>query len=245
MAGGNSPQNELLAALPGADFDLLRRYLRGTVLSSQAVLYETGETITKAYFPYTAAISLVVGLSGGQMIETAMIGRDGMLGGFAALDGEGSPSRAVVQIEGAAWVMELEQLRQIARQSEAIQSMLLRHERALLVQTQQVAACNATHSLDERLCRWLLRAHDACGKMTISTTQQSIAEMLGVKRTSVSLIAHGMQQAGLIRNRRGQIEILNLEGLRESACECYGNGTAYHDRFLSHDFPNAVGAQIA
>jgi CRP-like cAMP-binding protein len=166
------------------------------------------------------------------MIETAMIGRDGMIGGFAALDGQPASNRAVVQIESAAWVMDMEQLRLLAKQHEPIRSMLLRHERALFLQTQQIAACNASHTLEARLCRWLLRARDACGKRTISITQEMIAELLGVKRTSLSLIAHAMQQAGLIRNRRGQIEILNPDGLKQAACECYGHASAHYDRCL-------------
>jgi CRP-like cAMP-binding protein len=216
-----SSENLLLATLPAADFAILHGHFRGAVLSSQTVLYEPGDRVTHAYFPYTGAVSLVVRLNDTRMIETATVGKDGMLGGFPALDGQSALSRAVVQIEGGAWTIDMEQLRQIAKQREAIQSMLLRHERALFIQTQQVAACNASHTLEARLCRWLLRARDACGKRTISTTQEAIAELLGVKRTSVSLIAHGMQQAGLIRNRRGQIELLNVDALHDNACECY------------------------
>jgi CRP-like cAMP-binding protein len=197
------------------------------------VLYEAGSLATRAYFPYAGAISLVVHLKDARMIEVATIGKDGMLGGFSALDGQPARSKAVVQIEGGAWVMDLEELRQLAKQREAIQSMLLRHERALFIQAQQIAACNASHTLEARLCRWLLRARDACGKRTISTTQEAIAELLGVKRTSVSLIAHGMQQAGLIRNRRGQIELLNIEALHDNACECYAT-VAEHYRFHEH-----------
>jgi CRP-like cAMP-binding protein len=225
----NHPENHLLAALPAADFVLLRGHFRGVVLPAQSVIYEAGDTITKAYFPHFGAISLGIVVRGGQMIETAMIGRDGMLGASAALDPHRATTRAVVQIEGSAWVMDVDQLRQAAGQSEAIQSMLFRHERALLQQTQRLAACNASHTLEARLCRWLLRAQDACGKKTIATTQESIAEMLGVKRTSVSLIAHAMHQAGLIRIRRGQIELINTDRLRQSACECYA-ATHSHER---------------
>jgi CRP-like cAMP-binding protein len=202
------------------------------LLTSQSIVYEPGDLLTKVYFPETGAISLVVVFSNGHTIETAMVGRDGMLGGHSALDAQRVSHRAVVQTEGRASVVDLEILRLIARQHDAIQSMLFRHERALFAQTQQVAACNASHSLESRLCRWLLRASDACGKRTLSTTQECIAEMLGVKRTSVSLIAHTMQEAGLIRNRRGHLDLINLDRLRECACECYA-ATARHYSHLT------------
>jgi CRP-like cAMP-binding protein len=244
MIGGHT-ENRLLSTLPPADFELLRRHLRGAVLSSQSILCEAGDSMTQAYFPQRGAISLVVPLSGDQMIETAMVGRDGMLGGFAALDGGPASCRAVAQIEGAASVIDLDVLRQIAKTNETIQSMLFRHERALLAQTQQVAACSASHTLEARLCRWFLRASDACGKTTLSTTQESIAEILGVRRTSICLVAHTMQQAGLIRTRRGQIEILDVEGLRENACGCYATTAMHYERLLNTGSPKRADAQIA
>jgi len=207
----------------------MRRHLRRVLLTSHSILYEPDDLLTKAYFPETGAVSLVVVFSNGHTIETAMVGRDGMLGGLSALDAQRVSHRAIVQTGGAASVIDLEILRRMARQYDAIQSMLFRHERALFAQTQQVAACNASHSLESRLCRWLLRASDACGGRTLSTTQECIAQMLGVKRTSVSLIAHAMQGAGLIRNRRGHLDLINLNGLRECACECYAATARHYD----------------
>jgi CRP-like cAMP-binding protein len=242
---GGYPENQLLCSLPAAEHELLRGYIRGVVLAPQTIICEAGDPVAKAYFPYTGAVSLVVVFRGGQMIETAMVGRDGMIGGFSALDGQPASNRAVVQIESAAWAIDAEQLRLLAKQHEPIRSMLLRHERALFLQTQQIAACNASHTLEARLCRWLLRARDACGKRTISITQEMIAELLGVKRTSLSLIAHALQQEGLIRNRRGQIEILNPDGLKEVACECYAQASAHYDRCLVRYDQNRLGqAQI-
>jgi len=212
--------------------DLVRQHLRKVLLTSQSAIYEPGDLLTKAYFPEVGAISLVVVFASGRTIETAMVGRDGMIGGLSALDPQPVSHRAVVQTEGAASVIDLEMLRQIARQHDVVQSMLFRHQRALLAQTQQLVACNAMHSLESRLCRWLLRASDACGRRTLSTTQECIAEMLGVTRTSVSLVAHTMQQAGLIRNRRGHLELIDLNRLRECACECYA-ATARHYDYLT------------
>ncbi|MEA2990918.1 MAG: hypothetical protein QOG83_3629 [Alphaproteobacteria bacterium] len=224
---------------------MLRRHLRSTVLSLQSILFEAGDTIAKAYFPYSGAVSLAVVLSEGQMIETAIVGRHGVVGGSAALDAQPASCRAIVQLEGAAWAIDMELLRQIAKSHPAIRSLLNWHEWVLLAQTQQAVACNASHALEARLCCWLLRASDACGKTILSTTQDSVAEILGVRRTSISLVAHNMQQAGYIRTRRGQIEILNMEALRQGACECYGKTALHYDRLLSAAGPRLNEVQIA
>src|SRR5262249_57707032 len=118
-----------------------------------------------------------------------MVGRDGMIGGLSALDPQPVSHRAVVQTEGAASVIDLEMLRQIARQHDVVQSMLFRHQRALLAQTQQLVACNAMHSLESRLCRWLLRASDACGRRTLSTTHECIPPLFVITRTHISFVS--------------------------------------------------------
>jgi CRP-like cAMP-binding protein len=214
-------ENLLFSMLPAEDYDLLRRHLRGTLLRSQAVLFDTGDNIEWAYFPHRGVVSLNIVLANGQMIETAIIGRDGVVGGHAALDPQPASVRAVVEIEGAATTIDIETLRQLAATRESIRSLLLRHEQMQLARTQQIAACNAVHSLEARFCRWLLAAHDMCGGAQLTVTQEKIAELLGVRRTSICLVAHTMQQTGLIRTRRGQIEILDEAALRAMACECY------------------------
>ena len=242
---GSQPENRLLSQLPAADWELLRRHLRSTVLPLQSIIFEAGDALTKAYFPYSGAISLVVVLSRGQMIETALVGRHGMLGGSAALDAQPASCRAIVQLGGAAWVIDMELLRQIATARPQVRSLLQRHEWVLSAQTQQAVACNASHALEARFCGWLLRAKDACGKTTLSTTQEAIAEILGVRRTSISLVAHNMQQAGYIRTRRGQIEILNLEAVEQGACECYSKTALHYDRLLTAESPQLSEIQIA
>ena len=228
-----SHDNLILSTLPADDFDQLRRHLRNIVLPSQLVLFTAGDAVTRAYFPQKGAISLVVALSGGQTIETAMVGRNGIVGGFAALEPQPASYTALVQIEGTAASIDIEILRQLASSHEAIRTLLLRHEWTLLAQTQQIAACNALHSLEARLSRWLLAARDACGGSPLAATQESIAELLGVRRTSICLVAHTMQQAGLIRTRRGHIDILDEGGLRQTACECYAHTAAHQARLVS------------
>jgi CRP-like cAMP-binding protein len=132
----------------------------------------------------------------------------------------------------ASSVLDLDKLRKAVDQSSAIRSVLVRHEQFLLSQAQQSAACNASHSVEARLSRWLLRAHDLNGSHTQLFTQEFLAEMLGVRRTSVSLVANTLQQAGLIKYRRGQIQITNLEGLQEASCECHDTVQASYERLL-------------
>ncbi|HJS63187.1 MAG TPA: Crp/Fnr family transcriptional regulator [Pseudolabrys sp.] len=188
--------------------------------------------MSAVYFPYDAIISLVVTLSTGELIEAAMVGRDGVVGAAAALDGRISVSRAVVQISGSGVSCDVDVIKHAARRSETLHSLLIRHEQVVYAQAQQSAACNITHTIEERLARWLLRARDLSQSDTLPFTQEFLAEMLGVRRTSVSVVAHTLQQAGLLKYARGRIQITDLEGMRESACECYYAVSKYYDTLL-------------
>lgn len=216
-----APQNLLIESLAGSDRALLLPHLKPIELKQQTILYEAGDTVDVVYFPTSAVISLVVALSTGEMIEAAMVGRDGVVGVAAALDGKFSLSRAIVQIAGQGVTCESDTLKSLAMQSPALHSLLIRHEQTVYAQALQTAACNATHNVEARLARWLLRARDLAGGDALPFTQEFLAEMLGVRRTSVSVTAHTLQQAGLIRYSRGNIQITDLEGLQETACECY------------------------
>ena len=150
-----------------------------------------------------------------------MVGRDGIVGASAALDGKVSLSRAIVQISGPATTCTPDALKSLAMKSEKLLSLLIRHEQAVYAQAQQSAACNVKHQVELRLARWMLRARDLSQSDNLPFTQEFLAEMLGVQRTSVSLVAHSLQRAGLIKYTRGNIHITNAEGLDEVACECY------------------------
>jgi CRP-like cAMP-binding protein len=213
--------NHLLASFPSADLEALLPHLGFADLPQGTVLYEDGDVISKVYFPHIGVISLVVDLASGETIETAMVGRESLAGGSAVLGGRHSLNRAIVQIEGAASVLETQHLRALAERSPAVRDSLIRHEQLIVAQAQQSAACNATHTVEARLCRWLLRARDLMGSDDLPLTHEFLAEMMGVRRTSVTLVASTLQQAGLIRYKRGHIRVLNIEGLKESACECY------------------------
>jgi CRP-like cAMP-binding protein len=242
MLSINRSDNQFLSALRRDDFELLQPHLRGTLLRAQSVLFEADDTVAKAYFPLKGAVSLVVALAGGQSIEAAMIGRNGMLGGFAAFAPGPALSTAIVQVEGTAATVDIEIFRQLTASRESVRDLLIRHQRALFAQTQQIAACNALHPLEARFSRWLLWARDAAGGTPVAATQESIAELLGVRRTSICLIAHTMQQAGLIRTRRGHIDILNDHGLRNSACECHARIAA---RYAQAFAPESVEPKAA
>src|SRR3954464_9989016 len=213
--------NAILASLSEGDAAALRPHLQATHLQQKTVLFEAGDNINAIYFPITAVVSLVVGLATGEMTEAAMVGKDGAVGIASALDGKVSLSRAIVQLGGDAMVCDPAAFRSTALQSEKLISLVMRHEQALFAQAQQSTACMANHEVDARLCRWMLRARDLSGSDNLPFTQEFLAEMLGVRRTSVTTVAHTLQSAGMIKYSRGKIQILDVEGLQETACECY------------------------
>ncbi len=224
--------NQVLASLAPADLDWLLPQLRSIELPQEMVLFEAGDEINRVIFPHAGIVSLVVELSSGETIEAAMIGREGVVGGASTLNSRISICRAIVQISGAGSAVEVDHVRSLAAQSADFRMTLIRHEQLLLAQAQQSAACNAAHTIEARLSRWLLRCRDLVGSEDLPLTQEFIAQMLGVRRTSVSIVANTLQQAGLIRYRRGHIRVLDLEGLSESACECYATVRSHSDRLI-------------
>jgi CRP-like cAMP-binding protein len=224
--------NGLLASLRQEELAGLLPYLKVVELPQETVLYESGDAIKAVYFPIRGLVSLVVDLASGEMIEAAMVGRDSLAGGSSAFDNMLSLNRAVVQVGGTASALDADRLRELAHQNKTFRATLARHEQFILAQAQQGAACNATHTLEARLSRWLLHCNDFIGSDDIALTQEFLAEMLGVRRTSVSLVAHTLQMAGFIRYRRGHIRLLNIDGLKESACECYATIKAHGERLL-------------
>jgi CRP-like cAMP-binding protein len=224
--------NLFLASLSDADFDVLRPHLKPVDLPQGLVLFEIGGSIRQVYFPRSGIVSLVVDLATGDIIESAMIGRESLVGASSGLNGDRSVCKAIVQIAGSATVVDSHHLRGLAESSAACRAALFRHEQLILVQAQQSAACNATHKIEARLARWLLRSRDLQGSDDLLLTQEFISEMLGVRRTSVTVVANTLQQAGLLRYRRGHIRILNLEGLQEAACECYQTVKTQSERLL-------------
>ena len=163
-----------------------------------------------------------------------MVGRDSMHGATSAMDGQISLNTAIVQLPGKGEALDAGRFREVADRSPSLRTILLRHEQVVFAQAQQSATCNASHTVEARLSRWLLRARDLSGSDELELTQEFLGQMLGVQRSSVSPVAHTLQQAGLIRYKRGHIEITNLEGLQDAACECYETVKGHYDRLLNH-----------
>jgi CRP-like cAMP-binding protein len=225
-------KNLLLRLLSPADLKLLTPHLRSAHFEQQHVLFEAEEKIDHVYFPTSAVISLVITLSTGEIIEAAMVGIDGVVGASAALDGKISLSRGIIQLAGEIVVCDIDALKSVALQSPKLLALLVRHEQTVYAQAQQSAACFATHQVEARLCRWLLRARDLSASDHLPFTQEYLAEMLGVRRTSVTAVAHTLQAAGLIKYARGKIQIVNAEGLKDTACECYASVKAHYERLI-------------
>ena len=229
----NLSSNLILSALPQNVFAALQPHLKPVKLAFGDVIAETDERVERVYFPHSGIVSLVVEMEVGQMIETAMVGRDGVVNGTSAMDGKVSLHKGIVQVAGEASAINVDSLRNVANEHEPLRAILIRHEQILLAQAQQSAACNASHSVEERMCRWLLRMRDLAGSDELALTQEFLSQMLGVRRTSASLIAATLQRGGLIRYRRGRINLADINGLREGACECYERVKAHYDRLTS------------
>jgi CRP-like cAMP-binding protein len=224
--------NLLLDSLPEADRQAIERNLKRVDLEAQQTLYDLRGVIKEIHFPIDAVISLVIPLSTGEIVETAMVGRDGVVGAAAALNGRASLNCALVQIGGTSLACAVDPLREIMQTHRSVRSLIGAHEQALFAQAQQSAACNATHVIESRLCRWLLRASDLHGSDQLPLTQEYIAHMLGVRRTSVTVVARTLQEAGMIQYRRGHIKLLDVPALREAACECYETVKANYQELL-------------
>jgi CRP-like cAMP-binding protein len=224
--------NTLLSSLSDADYKQLEPLLATVSLRESAVLAETGGTIEHVYFPHSGIISLVVETPGGELIETAMIGRDGVWGAACAFDGKVSINKSIVQIAGSASVIRTDDFRSYAADNDSFQSLLISHEQFLFAATQQTAACNALHSVEARLCRWLLQMRKLTGTDDLAITQEFLAQMLGVRRTSVSLIAGNLQRQGLIKYNRGHLHISDADRLAKTSCECFEAIQAHYTRLM-------------
>ncbi len=225
--------NRILASVSKSVFEALQPHLKTTPLIMGKVLAESGDPVKLVYFPHSGVISLVVEMvSAGQMIETAMVGRDGVFNAACALDGKVSLNKGIVQLAGVASAIDVTKLAAIADEHKSLRSLLLLHEQVLFAQSQQSAACNASHAVDPRLCKWLLRMRDLADSDQLILTQEFLAQMIGVAQSSVSIVANTLQKAGFIEYERGNIQILDIEGLEEGSCECYRTVRAHYERLI-------------
>ena len=224
--------NGFLSSLTADDFELVRPHLRTADLTQELVLVEVEETLQRAYLPHRGVISLVVKLARGEHVQIAMVGRDSIFGAFSALGDSIALNSAVVLVPGVASTIDLDQLRAAAAQSAPLRTALARHGLAVYAQVQQTAGCNASHTVESRLARCLLQMRDLSCSDKLVLTQEAMAQMIGARRNSVSLVANTLQQANFIHYSRGHIEIINLDGLTRTACECYATVKAQYNRLL-------------
>jgi CRP-like cAMP-binding protein len=220
-AAGVHARNRLLTALDPEDFALLAPHLRQGQLNQGAVLQESGDSIQSVYFPQSGMISLLAVMEAGNGVETATIGREGAVGVMAGLGGRRATGRAVVQLTGAFSQIALSPFQNALARSDSLRSLIARYNDTQMTLVYQVAGCNALHQVTSRLCRWLLQTHDRGEGDVIPLTQEFLSEMLGVQRTTVTVLARELQALGLIEYRRGRIEILDRARLEQRACECY------------------------
>lgn len=225
-------QNRLLEALPAADHALIAPHLVSVDIERGRLLYDPGDRIDTVYFPIDGVISLMTLMENGAAIESATIGREGALGLMAAVAPRQSLSRAIVQTPTRALRMGAAQLHDAWEKSPPLRDLIDRHNEALFGHTIQSVACNALHSVESRFCRWLLTCHDRISSDTVALTQEFLADMLGVQRTTVTAVARSLQEKGAIRYRRGVVDIMDRGILEQLTCECYGVITKTYERLL-------------
>jgi CRP-like cAMP-binding protein len=223
-------ENRFLKSLRADDLARLQPHLTKTSLPRGEVLHPAGEKIEHVYFPLSGMVSIVALMKSGEAIETAVIGREGVVGASVGTNGAKSAGQAVVQIAGSAWQIPGAKFTEAYQASPSLRTLANEFQTVVLLQAQQSAACHALHSVEARLCRWLLQSQDATESDMVPLTQEFLSHMLGVRRTTVSLVAHTLQVAGLIRYSRGQITIINRDGLMDAACECYEVVREYIDK---------------
>src|SRR6202049_3666715 len=213
--------NRLLGALETDSRKRIDPHLEPIRLKLGAVVCDAGGVLKHAYFPEGAVLSLLTVLENGAAIETANIGREGAFGLFAAMYSRVSFNRCLVQLEGGMVRCPIELLQSEFKRSEYVRDLFVSYSETLLSQVQQSVACNAMHTTEERICRWLLMMLDRAEGEALPYTHEFLSHMLGANRKSVTLAAQSLQTAGLISYRRGKIQVLDRPGLEKASCECY------------------------
>lgn len=224
--------NRLLGALSAEDLALIAPYLVQIDLERGRLLYDPGDRIDHIYFPHDGVISLMTLMENGAAIESTTIGCEGALGLMAAVAPRQSLSRAIVQTPTRASRIRADLLHDAWERSARLRDLVDRHTEALYGHAIQSVACNALHSVEARFCRWLLTCHDRISNNTVALTQEFLADMLGVQRTTVTAVARTLQAKGAIRYRRGVVDIMDRQVLEQLACECYGVIRRTYERLL-------------
>lgn len=224
--------NGIFQVLSSKTLALLDPHMRKVKLPQGTVLHEAGDTISYVYFPISGMVSMLAVLKSGEAIEAGIIGPEGFVGGYQGVRGWRPFGHAVMQMSGEALRINVRHFKKAYDASDELRILINGYQAVVHFQAQQTAACQALHTVEARMCRWLLRVRDLTGSDEMELTQEFLAQMLGVRRTSVSLVANTLQQAGFIKYRRGLIQIVDVEGVRSGACECYDKVRANYERLL-------------
>jgi CRP-like cAMP-binding protein len=232
MTMSQPAKNRLLEALPDKDWQAMCGRFHQVDMPSGKVLFEANQPIDTLYFPLRGVISTVATFESGSAVEMATTGNEGMVSVAAVLSSDTAMNRSVVQVPGAALAIGYSDFRNLEQNFPAFRKTLFIYTQAFLAQTLQTVACNAVHSVEERAARWLLMTHDRAGEDSFLLTQEFLAEMLGVSRPAVNIVARTLQRAGLISYSRGVITIEDRPGLEGASCECYRTIREHYERRL-------------
>jgi CRP-like cAMP-binding protein len=225
-------ENRLLAALPKDEYARLLPRLVKVSLPLKDILHEANGPIPHVYFPLDGVVSLVIFTGGSLPVEVGSVGNEGLVGIPVFLGTDRSPARAIAQVPGAALRMEAEAFREEMRRAGPLPDLVRRYTQAIFTEISQSTVCNHLHSVEKRMCRWLLRTHDRVGADDFPLTQEFLAQMLAVRRPTVTAVAGVLQKAGLITYHRGRMTLLDRKGLEAASCECYRAVRKEFDRLL-------------
>jgi CRP-like cAMP-binding protein len=227
--------NQLLLSLPDADRAGLNEHFKIIELRQGQVLAEPGDDMRRIYFPHSGIVSFMVELINGSVVQTVMVGRDGVVGAAQALDGKKSINKIIVQVPGTASMIDRGPLL-LLENGSAVRKMFASHAQFFVADIQQTAACNACHSVEARMARWLLRMRDLVGD-DLPITHEYLGSMIGVERSTVSQIANEMRENGVISYVRGRVHIANVEILMNQSCECHQAVCENYETLLGAPWP--------
>jgi CRP-like cAMP-binding protein len=227
-----SNSNRLLGSLKKDELSLLTQHLREVSITQGELLEERGERVDLVHFPLSGMVSLIVEMPEDRAVEVSTVGSEGAIGLTVGLGSRTGTVTALVQVSGTALCISARTFRTIVRKSEHLGDLIVKYSEMQLGEIQQTAACNALHDVGSRLARWLLQTSDKTGEDVIPFTQEFLSKMLGVRRGTISAVATRFETAKLIRTNRGQISIVNREGLKRRACGCYEFIAQHIDRLV-------------
>lgn len=231
-------KNRLLIALSDAELEFLQPHLESVSFTPGHIIHQAGDTIRHLYFPNNGMVSLLSVTEQGQTVEVGFTGNEGIVGLPILLGQTEMPYQAMVQVKADCLRVEVKHILKLFSQCGNFHDIALRYLYVVLKQISQTCVCNHFHTIEARLCRWLTVMHERSENKQLSLTQEFLSQMLGVQRTSIGMIAQSMQMAGIIRYRRGKIEIVDAERLKNAACECFKIVKDEQERFINDkNFP--------